>query len=428
MRHLFRTAVGLGAAVAMLGVAACGSSSSTSSGSPSGGNGSAASSSGTKTISFVAAEYDTNTQPLWSKLITSFEAANPGYKVNLQVINWNDIDQKIKTMVQTNQAPDIVNLNHYADFAADSLLNPASSVLSSQVMSDFIPSFAAQAKVNGIQYGIPFIASDRLFFYNKTIFQQAGITSAPTTWQQVQSDAAAIKSKVPGVVPYGLPLGPEEAQAELMIWDEGNGGSYYSGGKWTINSAANVQTLDFLKSLTSQGLTEPNPGSTNRTDLFNEFAQGKVAMLNGAVFLPGLIQKQGNVQYGIAPIPVNAGHSAFTLGVEDFLMSFKHPGNTIAVQKFLDYFYSGAGGQNYANFLTTEGFLPVLASTGAKLPASLQPFIAALPKAQFYPSTQTAWPAVQGAIQQSIGTAFSGSSPASVLGQIQQTASSGGAS
>lgn len=47
-----------------------------------------------KTITFVAAEYSTNTEPYWKDLIAKFEKANPGLKVDLQVVNWDDIDSQ----------------------------------------------------------------------------------------------------------------------------------------------------------------------------------------------------------------------------------------------------------------------------------------------------------------------------------------------
>ncbi|MGH3520864.1 MAG: extracellular solute-binding protein [Haloechinothrix sp.] len=407
-KTLLRTAaLGLSAALALT---ACGDSDDTA-----GGDG--------KTITFVAAEYSTNTAPYWRELIKDFEAANQGLRVDLQVVNWNDIDQRVKTLVQTGEQPDILNLNKFADFAADDLLQPAKDVVSPEVLSDFIPSFADNAEIDGEQYGLPFIASARLFFYNKDLFAKAGITEPPKTWNEVKAGAEKIKALGGGVVGYGLPLGTEEAQAEFQMWANGNGGHWVDDtGKWTINSQQNVQTLNFLTGMVDAKLTQPNPAKTNRTDLFNVFAQGKVGMLNGAVFLPGIIEKQNkNLDYGIAPIPTNGGNPSTTLGVQDFLMAFQNEGNTETVRKFLDFFYSK---QNYAKFLTTEGFLPVTTSGSEELKsdAKLKPFIDALPQAKFYPANDPAWTAVDGAVKQTIGTAVQGADPQQVLDRIQQKA------
>src|SRR4051812_25193066 len=113
------------------------------------------------TIKLVAAQYSDQTQGYWQKLIEAFEAKNPDVKVDLQVIDWNNITQQVNTMVQTRQLPDILNLNTYAGFAKDGLLYKAGDVMSSSTVSDFVPTFAKNSMYEGSQYGLPFIASAR---------------------------------------------------------------------------------------------------------------------------------------------------------------------------------------------------------------------------------------------------------------------------
>ena len=298
-RHLIGAiAVGL---TVTLGMSGC------SKGSSSGGGGD------NKTVRFVAAIYDDKTKGLWENLIKTFEAQNKGYKVNLEMVDWTQMDAKVKTYVQTKQTPDILNYNAFADFARDGLLFPTSDVLSSQVSSDILPSFVEGDKYKGTQYGMPLLSSVRLFFYNKDVFKKAGIDAPPKTWDEVKTDAQKIKSKAKGVFPLGLPLGAEESQAEFFMWAMNNGGGYVDqSGNWTLDSQANVDTLNYLKDLSKSGLTQPNPETTDRKDVFNEFAQGKVGMLNGAVFMPaGFINKvNAKLPYGIAPLPTKAGGHA----------------------------------------------------------------------------------------------------------------------
>jgi ABC-type glycerol-3-phosphate transport system substrate-binding protein len=402
--------------VAALLLTACGESG--------GGPGAAGGGDGDRTITFVAAEYSSGVEPYWQDLIAKFEGANPGYTVDLQVVNWNDIDQQVATLISTGQQPDILNINKFAEYAADGLIYEASEVLSEQTIDDLLPKFAENASIDGTQYGIPFIASARLFFYNKDLFEQAGLTQPPTTWTELRDAAARIQAVGNGVVGYGLPLGPEEAQAEFQMWMSGNGGHWVDdAGNWTIDSPQNVETLRWLReNLVDPGLTQPNPAITNRTDLFSVFAQGKVGMLNGAVFLPGIIDEQNpELAYGVAPIPPAEGNEPSTLGVQDYLMAFKNEGNQEAVRLFLNFFYAE---DNYTRFITQEGFLPVTQSGSDALAGDerLQPFIEALPSAQFYPTTKPAWSTVDGLVKQTIGTAVQSADPQEVLARIQQEA------
>jgi multiple sugar transport system substrate-binding protein len=102
-------------------------------------------------------------------------------------------------------------------------------------------------------------------------------------------------------------------------------------------------------------------------------------------------------------------------------MAFKNDGDKQeAITAFLDYFYST---DVYTNFVKTENFLPVTQSAGEQFDSpELQVFLDALPNAQFYPSTNTAWSATQGAFQTLIGQIGQGEDPAEVLSSIQAKA------
>ncbi|MEU5029454.1 extracellular solute-binding protein [Streptomyces milbemycinicus] len=377
----------------------------------------------------MAAKYDDDTQPYWENLIGDFEAANPGYRVELEVVDWEQMDSKVKTYVQTGQQPDILNYNKFSDFARDDLIFKAKDVVSPKVLDDFLPLFADQARYEGIQYGLPFISSARLLFYNKDIFAKAGVSGPPSSWAEVED--AAEKIKKAGDIPLGLPLGAEEAQAEFSIWAMNNGGGWTdTSGKWAVDQRANVETLEFLRKLTKAGLTQPNPEATNRKDVFNQFAQGKIGMLNGAVFMrKGFIDPvDKNLDYGVAPLPSKDGTTHHTLGVQDYLVAFKkHEGkNREAVHKFLDFFYQK---KNASKFLSTEGFLSVTKSAGDALSsdaAYYKPFVDALSGARFAPTDNPNWAAVEGAVKQRIGTAVSSADPEKVLSEIQKTAEKDG--
>lgn len=374
-----------------------------------------------KTIKFIAAEYSPQTRPYWEQVKKDFEARHPGYTVDVEVVDWNQIDQKVKTLVQTRQQPDVLNLNKFADFARDGLLYRADEVLSPRTREDFLEVFSAPSEHEGLRYGLPFISSARLFFYNKDIFAKAGITTPPATWAELREAAQRIKDS--GAIGLGLPLGPEEAQGEFFMWAMNNGGGWTNDDQWAVNQQSNVDTLTTLRELTKAGLTQPNPETTNRKDVFNLFAQGKIGMLNGAVFMPkGFIEPvNAGLRYGIAPLPSKDGKSHNTLAVVDFLMAFKKDGNTDAVSKFLDFVYAK---ENTAKFLKTEGFLPVTKSAGEELSsdAYLKQFIDELPNAKFAPTDRPEWQSVDGAVKQKIGTAVAAADPKAVLDELQQVA------
>jgi multiple sugar transport system substrate-binding protein len=397
------------AAVASMTLASCGFS-----------GGSGGSSGGAQTLDLMVASYSDNTKAEWQQIIKDFEAKNSGLKVNLDVESWTDINNVIKTRIQAQKQPDILNIDAFAGFAADDLLYPAKDIVSASTLDDFQKAFADNASIDGTQYGLPFIASARALFYNKDDFSKAGITAPPKTWAEFE-DAAA-KLKAAGVTPYGMPLGSEEAQAETAIWFYGAGGGYGDPKKLTIDSPANVEGATEMQKIINQGFTEANPGSTNRTPLMNVFIQGQLGMQVGLPPTVGQIKdKNAALQYGIAPIPTKDG-KAFTLGVADHLMAFKNKTDkTASIKKFLDYFYSK---DVYTKWVKAEGFLPTTKS-GAEAMGSdetIKPFLDLLPNAKFYPSTNANWSAAQGAIQSQIGQLGQGASPSDLLKSIQAKA------
>ena len=111
------------AALSLLALSACSASGDSSSGGK------------VTSIKFVAAEYSPKTAPYWDKIAKDFKAKT-GITVDVQTIAWNDIHQQVSTMVQTNQLPDVLNLDSFAQYAADELLYPASEVESSSLAAD----------------------------------------------------------------------------------------------------------------------------------------------------------------------------------------------------------------------------------------------------------------------------------------------------
>jgi multiple sugar transport system substrate-binding protein len=405
------------AAAAALALAACSSSAS---------SGGSSSSGGTTTLKLVVANYGTgpsnDSAKYWGTIVTAFEKVHPNIKVDVTSIAWTNFDSEVQTMIQNKNYPDITEGDYFSNYASDGLLYPASGVLSDP--GNLLQTFTASDSVNGVQYGMPFTTSSRTLFYNKKLFAQAGITSAPQTWADIKTDAAKITKL--GDVGFGLPLGSEEAQAESLLWMLGDGGGYQTAGKYTINSTANVTAFTFLKGLVSAGDTEPNPGTVDRTPLWEQFAQGKVGMINGSPALIPIIQSAGVLQssdWTSVPIAGENGPLSTTLGVCDNVSAFKPNGHEAQIKEFLDFAYQD---QYQVAFDKEYDLLPATTSATKALASdtTFAPFLTALPNSVQYPS-DTAWANVKAKVQQTIGLAVTGN-PSTELTQLQQVASTPG--
>src|SRR5689334_10718003 len=215
------------------------------------------------TITVVAADYGGGTPAMpgsqwWDRVVKDFNKKYPQITVKMDVVNWNDVDNKITSEVQANNPPDLAQAS--ADWTGlQSIVYPAAQVLSPATRNNLVKSFYDQGKIGGAVYGIPWIASSRALVYNKGLFSKAGISGPPKTWNQYKADAQKLRSAgVP--TPACIPLGNEEAQAEALIWELGNGGGFVdSKDQWALNSPQDVATFKFINSLVKAGLTNPNP-------------------------------------------------------------------------------------------------------------------------------------------------------------------------
>ncbi|QNS08765.1 extracellular solute-binding protein [Streptomyces xanthii] len=385
--------------------------------------------SGDVTLKLVAADYgdseDNTSQKYWDALTDAYEKDHPGVRVDVEVYSWEDVDAKVKAMVDAGDPPDMAQVGAYADYAAAGQLYPVSQLLSVPVQADFLGEMSRAGEVGGTQYGMPFAASTRRLFYNKKLFAQADI-EPPKTWSQLVTAARALKAQ--GVTyPFALPLGGEEAQAETLIWMLSNGGGYTDNvGSYSIDTPQNVRALNWLKDdLVGAGLTGPTaPARLNRTPAFKAFANGEVGMLSGHPTLMNMAKAKG-VAYGDVAVPGPDGTPKSRMGVTDWMMAFKEGGHAKAVGAFLDFVYSE---KNVLDFSREYTVAPVTASASDEMrdapqDKALSPFIDELAGATYYPANKTSWPEISAEIKKQIGaTVAPNGSPASVLGRIQNEA------
>jgi multiple sugar transport system substrate-binding protein len=422
MKSRLITAAAIGAA-ALTAIAGCGSSSSS-------GAGTSGSSNAPVTLSFFGADYGTgpsnSTTLYWNALAAAFHKQYPNITVKVQTVDWTDFPTKSAALIQNKQYPDIMEGNPAPPYAQSGLIYPASQVLSQSTLSNLIPKFLKDGQYQGTDYGIPFTTSTRAMYYNKKIFAAAGISSPPATWAQLQTDAATIKAK--GYIGYGMPLGSEEAQAELLLWFLGNGGGYVdSSGNYAINSPQNIATLNFMKQFAASGDTQPNPGGTDRKDVWADFAQGKIGMVLGSPAVIPIIQAANvlkSADYATANVPGKSGALTQTLGVHDDIVAFKAGGSShlAAIKDFLDFVYQDKWQLQFDNEYDLLPATQSAATSMGQSNAMFSAFLGNITNSVNYPANAN-WTSVENQIKTTVGQAITGN-PSQVLGAIQQTASS----
>ena len=158
--------------------------------------------SGKVTVTMIAAQYGPKTADWWADFVEKFNAAHEDIALTVDVVSWNDIYTVVNTRIANGQAPDLLNIDVFADYQADGLLLPAEDWCSAETYAKFYQAFLDQSVVDGTVWAVPDLASARALYYNKDILEQAGV-EVPTTWDELTAVCKTIKEKCPDVYPWG---------------------------------------------------------------------------------------------------------------------------------------------------------------------------------------------------------------------------------
>lgn len=386
------------------------------------------------TLDVIICQYGNNTQDWFlgsgmngTNFVDKFEAENPGIKLNLEVVSWNDVYTVVDTRIASGQAPDILNIDVFANYASEGLLEPVSQWCPEELYNDFFPSFIAQSVMDDTVWAVPDLASARALYYNVDIFEEVGI-EVPATWAELEDACQAIIDFYDGeIYPWGIDMTTDEGQAAFAYYTWGNGGGFVdANGEWAVNSAENVEAIEFALSLVENGYTNPNPATQTRYDLQDMFAAGKLAMCIAPNSMPTYCaDKDSTVNMATAAIPANEGKTGSSVGVMDRVMAFKdesaadQAARDEAIGKFAEFFYNP---ENYVGWVSMEGFLPAVNSAvGALVEAdpSFQAWLDVLSSCQFYPTAKAEWDQVKQGVIAADQSALTGASVADELNALQ---------
>lgn len=236
----------------------------------------------------------------YDKVAADFEAANPGVTVEVSAMQHEDMGTKLDAAFQSGddaQIPDIYMERGGGELAdhVEAGLTKDISEASAETIAKLGGSVAGW-QVDGQTYALPFSVGVVGFWYNKALFEQAGITAAPTTIDEF--NAATDKLKAAGIDPISVGAGDKWPAAHY--W-------YYTALRECSEDVLTeaVTSLDFSdecfvragENLESIIATEPfNPGflstaaQSGPTSASGLLATRKVAMELAGHWEPGVMQ------------------------------------------------------------------------------------------------------------------------------------------
>jgi multiple sugar transport system substrate-binding protein len=335
------------AAALVLVVAACGGSDDDGSSDDAAG----AELSGSLTVWAMGAEGEK-----LSVLAKDFMQDNPGVDVKVTPIAWEVAHDKLITSVAGNKTPDVSQMGTtwMGEFAKTGALEEVPETIDTSV---FFEGAKDTGVVDGATYGVPWYVETRVLFYRTDIAKKAGITKAPTNWDELKEMAVAMKEK--GGAKYGIGLSPNNWQELLpFIWQ--NGGEVVDeNGEFTFDSPEVVEAIEYYQSFFKEGLTAKSV--PEGFDIAQGFVAGTHPMFFSGPWHMSGIEDVGGAKiagkWAIAPMPTKETNTSFVGGSD--LVVFKGGDNKDAAWKFVEYLTTPAVQQK---FYATVSALPSVES------------------------------------------------------------------
>jgi len=140
-------------------------------------------------------------------VLDDFQAANPGIVVDYQAIT-SSYNAKLQTDLGAGTAADVFTLDSMPapDLMAAGVMEPLDSYMSEAGVTaeDFYPGLIQAFQQGGVTYGLPKDFSTLAMVYDTQAFTDAGITAAPTTWEELRTAAQTLKEST-GQAPIVFP-------------------------------------------------------------------------------------------------------------------------------------------------------------------------------------------------------------------------------
>lgn len=265
-------------------------------------------------------------------------------EVQMERVSWDTLYQQLATSLPVGEGPDITafateKIGGYAESGAIMPINDLYE--SGQVDAAKIPEvFNENLQYNGDYYGVPADIASLALYYNKDIFDEAGV-EYPTddwTWDDLEAAALALTKDVDGEHQYGFGMATNNTiqMWPIMIW--AGGGDFIEDGKSVFNSKENVDTISRWANLITND--QIGPVTCTGADIDTLFSTGKLGMYFCGPWAAGGFDASG-INYGIAGVPSGpAGKATLAQGVGMYMTSSAPEEKKEAIYDFFAYWQS----------------------------------------------------------------------------------------
>jgi len=224
--------------------------------------------------------------------------ADTGAKVKVETQQWKDIATKITTALATDTPPDVIDIGNtqVSTFAASGGLADLTAYKDAFAQGQtWLGGLADPAMVDGKLYAVPSFGATRTVIYNKKTWEAAGVTAAPTSYDELKAALDKVKAKNPASDFSAFYLPGQYWYAGMQwIWDAGGDIATQQDGKWVAGFSSSEAQAGLTEWKTFQNTYSSKASQTLNTDKPDQdqvFADGKAGAIIGNNWEIGAITK-----------------------------------------------------------------------------------------------------------------------------------------
>ncbi|WP_244621865.1 ABC transporter substrate-binding protein [Neomesorhizobium albiziae] len=279
-------------------------------------------------------------QPAHAEFIKTWEGNNPGFKIQTEVVGWDQCQDKATTLAAAGTPYGIayVGSRTLKQFAQNDLIVPIP--FSEDEKKAYFPFVVGTVTTDGQQWGIPVAFSTKALYWNKDLFAQAGLDpeKPPLTFAEEIAYAKQIKEKT-GIAGFGVVAKDyDNTMHQFLHWVYSNNGTVIDdAGNITLDSKENLEALTALRDITA--FAEEGPTSYEQNEVRSIFLDGKLGMIQASIAAANRLKEANKFKWGVTNLPLGpSAKGPGTLLITDSLAVFKGSGveeKAIEFGKFL---------------------------------------------------------------------------------------------
>ncbi len=279
--------------------------------------------------------FETDAQKeMMQTLIDGFNGSQDQFVASHVYVPFSDYEKQLTLGIASGELPDLVIMDG-CGMASFIQLGLLADVSDAEIPWDeYIKGPMESTMLDGKHYGIPFATNCTALFYNKDLFDAAGLEypNENTTWAQFREMAKALTKD--GVSGFGnAGVNTDEGTFQCLQWLYTAGGSY-------MDIKNGVGAYDLMQGMIEEGSWTKESVNWTQSDVNNNFMAGNIAMQqNGPWQIPGIQADAPDLKYGVTTLPKfdeNSDQATSILGGEN--MGVVNKDDTSGAVAFLKYY------------------------------------------------------------------------------------------